>query len=213
MTVFNTKLNFEVIRDNIADILIAESSDNNFEVVKHPVETFSAESIALKRKVYTFYDRGESPDIDNPISTNSLKFKYFFKVELVVAGISGDGDDTSSFNADREMDDLIRRVWQSIMQGSSKYLGTNLPKETAPRYGIISNRAIDNISKISIKHDGGHAIMVANMEISCQTSEDPQSISGVPISDVDISTTLGSDPSGILDENAKQGTQNPVPAP
>jgi hypothetical protein len=206
MTEFNDQMNFEIIRDSINTILAADATDNNFELIKFANDSSSAESTNKKRKVHCYYDSSVFPTVDNRQSSDQTKETPRYKIIMDVAAKSKDTDDgymKAGLVANENIDDLIRRVYQILMQGENLYLGTDL--NGGPRYGIISDRAIENIQKTPIQKDSAYALISATMDITCITNEVAATIADNVLDDVNTTIELNED------ENAKTGVQNTYP--
>jgi hypothetical protein len=208
MTVFGTKMNFEIIQDSVNAILAAEGADNNFEVLQFDPNSNSAEKIAGKNQVICYYNSGQFPSFDNALTSNNIQHKPTFKIVLYSAEKAKDTDTEfiyAGLAVDRKINILIRQVWQSIMQGSSKYLGTDsdikgIDPTVDQRWGIVSSRNIENITKSKLETSSGYAIMSAQIDLTCQTNEEPVSVTGLPINDANTDLTLTSDPEADKDE-------------
>jgi hypothetical protein len=213
MTAFDSKMNFELVEDSINTILEAEEADNDYQVLRYDPDSNSAEAIEAKRQVVCYFASGNFPTVDNVSSNDQTQHIATYKLLLTVAEKSKDkatGFEEAGLVANARMNDFARRIWQIIMQGENIYLGTDDTTKLDPtieeRYGIISSRHIESIIKSSIDKDGGHAIIRAEMDLVCQMSESPYTISGVAYSDADTVDDVTSDPSGQDYDTSQMGT-------
>jgi hypothetical protein len=217
MTAFNTQMNFEVIESKIIELLGVDSVDNDFQVIGYAPDSKSAEAINNNRLVEVFYFGGQFPEVSNADSIDQTQHKCTYRIELTVSEKTKDTDDgllAAGKVANQRMNDLIRRVYQSIMQGKNLYLNTDtrvtgVEPTDEERYGIVSDRKIENIQKTSVDKDSGHAIVKASMNLTCQTSESPETITGIPINDAKTTTNMSSDPTGEDTDTGHMGVEEP----
>jgi len=203
-------MNFEIIEQNINDILVSEQVDNDYVVLRYDPGSNSAPSISEKRQIVCYYESGDFPEFDNVGRSDYTQHKLSFKLLLTVAEPSTDesgGFEEAGLRANNNLNDFIRRIWQILMQGENIYLGTD---STVQRFGIVSNRRISNIVKSSIQKDNGFSIMNAQMDLTCQVPESPFTISGLSIDTIDANLSINSNPN---EQTKKETGQAGVTSP
>ena len=183
-------MNFRTLKQNVVSILSSASS-GRFEVIQSQQQRQGSKDINTLKKVIVYFVSDDFPE--NTGSANGeLQSKPTFRIFLEVAskGKFTDKDDPSSLIsadliADDEIDELIEIVFQILMDARNIDLGMSI--------GQVSGRYIKNVQKSTPNKDGENVIMMAQMDLTCMTSEEILGDEGVEGTNIISSLNINGD--------------------
>lgn len=201
---------FEVLQQSIIDNVLVPAEAGRFVTVGYQRQRESADVINGNRQVTVYYSEGEFPKGPGQ-AYGDVMHDVVFTVELAVASpakmdISILEDENSTANeraaalrklseagmvADNEMNDLIKIVYQILMDNRNEQMGMS-PPEDRPNLKLVSSRWVDQIRKDNPNSDGEYLMLTGSMRLSCRieetvTGEDlPDTPAGGAIFDSDI---------------------------
>ena len=177
-----SRMNFEVLKQSIIDNVLAPAEAGRWLTIGHQRQSDSAEVINTLRQVVVYFSESQFPRSAGG-SIHEVMHDIAFKVELSVASpaqvdLSVLNDEAASASekatamraiseagivADSEMDELLRLVFQTLMDARNYELGM------AP--GDVSNRWVDQMQKDTPGADGEYMMLTASMRLSCRVAE------------------------------------------
>ena len=194
-------MDFQTVKQ-AAVTTLGNGAGGNFLVIGYQKQNKSADRINENRLVQVYYDSGNYPTtggkigpIDHDITLHiQLTVVADAKADLTVINNAGStpaqlaaaiqGISNAAEGADSEIDDLISRVWNILMDARNQYLG--LAK------GFISSRWIPSVKKDQTVEDGKFAVKTALMVYTCETAEEIQGDTGVKPTTVILDSTVNS---------------------
>jgi hypothetical protein len=176
-------MNFRTIKDGIGQTL-CDHQGSDFRVVGYQKQTKSAREVTNdNRLVQIYYAEGEFPGRahSNQYSAkHNLRFNIEFTVSAAATGDIATATDASatakeradaianikeaSEKVDNQLDDLIDRVYQIIMDAKNRDFGLAV--------GTLSGRMIERIKKDDTIEEGELVVKTALMDLSCSTVEE-----------------------------------------
>jgi hypothetical protein len=202
-------MQFEILKQNIIDNVLVPGEGGQYVTIGYQRQRDSAEVIKQNRQVTVYFSESEMPKSGGQ-SYGDVKHNVVFKVELAVVtpakadlSVLNDSSATDAQRAtalrqmseagviaDAEMDELIRIVYQTLMDARNNQLGMS-PPEDRPRLKQVSSRWIDQISKDTPLPDGEYLMLTASMRLTCSVDEtitgiQPVTVPGGAIIDGDI---------------------------
>jgi hypothetical protein len=203
-------MNFEVLQQSIIDNVLVPAEAGRFVTVGYQRQRESANVINSNRQVTVYYSEGDLPRGPGQ-AYGDVMHDVAFLIELAVASpaqidisILDNEDSTANEKAtalrqlseagmvaDREMNELIRIVFQILMDNRNEQLGM-VPPEDRSNLKLVSSRWVDQIRKDNPNSDGEYLMLTGSMRLVCRieetvTGEDlPETPAGGAIFDSDI---------------------------
>jgi hypothetical protein len=176
-------MNFEAAR-NAFVTLLGNAQGTNWRTIGYAERDQSAKENRKIPTVQVYYNAGKFPksrsSMVGPIY-HEMDFRLWITVAAAAKGDITALDDAESeaeymaavatftaaeFEADRLMDEMIRRLWQLVMNAANQDLGLSSD------YPLVSNRWIDSVRKEEPKRISSLVTMRAMMTVKAQISEE-----------------------------------------
>jgi hypothetical protein len=214
-------MKFEVLKQSIIDDVLVPAEAGRFVTIGYQRQRESAEAINLNRQVTVYFSEGDIPKGPGQ-AYGDVMHDVAFLIELAVASpahvdlsVLNDENATESEKAtalrniseagavaDAEMDELIRIVFQTLMDARNNQLGITPPADR-PNFKYVSSRWVDQIRKDNPSPDGEFLMLTASMRLSCRIEEN---ITGVDLVDAG-NKTFSSDLDLSGDDTEKTGVE------
>ena len=208
-------MKFITIAQAMVDTLGA-AQGTDFQTIGYQRKTKSAEDINQRRMVQVYYSAGDFPRSggsqrgpkDHDMSFN-IDFTVAVSAEADLAVLNNEASTpaqkaaalagvlTASKQADSELNDLIDKVYQILMDARNQWLG--LTK------GTLASRYITRIQKDTTLDEGQYAVKTAQMIYTCTAEEDVTGDTGIAVPQpiYDSTIKISSDENG--DDTEKTG--------
>jgi hypothetical protein len=182
-------MNFEVLQQSIIDNVLVPAEAGRFVTVGYQRQRESANVINSNRQVTVYYSEGDLPRGPGQ-AYGDVMHDVAFLIELAVASPAQidisilDNDDSTANEkatalrqlseagmvADREMNELIRIVFQILMDNRNEQLGM-VPPEDRSNLKLVSSRWVDQIRKDNPNSDGEYLMLTGSMRLVCRIEE------------------------------------------
>ncbi len=184
------RMQFEIAEQSILDNVLGPAEAGRFVTIGGKRQKDSAKAINDKRKVMVVYNSGDFPE-SGGAQYGPVKHDCTFDVILIEAtpakvdlsvlndeNASADSKATAlrqmaepSIEANRNMNEFIRIVWQILMDLRNEQMGM-VPPDDRPNLKLVSDRWISNISKGDPVPEGEFVVLTASMNLTLTVSED-----------------------------------------
>ena len=183
------RMQFEIAEQSILDNVLGPAESGRFITIGGKRQRDSAEAINDKRKVMVIFDEGDFPE-GGGAQYGPVRHDMTFDVMLVEAtpakaDLSVLNDENASasdkaealrqmaepsIEANRNMNEFIRIVWQILMDLRNDQMGM-VPPDNRPNLKLVSNRWISNISKGDPVPEGEFVVLTASMKLTLTVEE------------------------------------------
>lgn len=183
------RMQFEILKQSIINNILVPGEAGRYVTVGYQRQRESAEVINGNRQVTLYFSESAMPKAAGQ-AYGDVMHDVAFKVELAIASpaevdLSVLNDENATANekatalrqiseagviADQEMDELIRIVYQILMDARNEQMGLT-PPENRPNLKLVSGRWIDQISKDTPIPDGEYLMLTASMRLTCRIEE------------------------------------------
>ena len=184
------RMQFEIAEQSILDNVLGPAESGRFITIGGKRQRDSAKAINDKRKVMVIYNSGDFPE-GGSAQYGPVRHDMTFDVVLIEAtpakadlsvlnNENASPDDKAealrqmaepSIEANRNMNEFIRIIWQILMDLRNDQMGM-VPPDDRPNLKLVSNRWISNISKGDPVPEGEFVVLTASMSLTLTVSED-----------------------------------------
>ncbi len=184
------RMQFEIVEQSILDNVLGPAEAGRFITIGGQRQRESAEAINDKRKVMVIYNEGDFPEASGA-QYGPVRHDMTFEVILIEATpakadlsvLNDEGAESTdkatalrqmaepSIEANRNMNEFIRMIWQILMDARNEQMGM-VPPDDRPNLKLVSNRWIRNISKGDPAPEGEFVMLTASMRLTLTAKED-----------------------------------------
>jgi len=184
------RMQFEIAEQSILDNVLGPAESGRFITIGGQRQRESAKAINDKRKVMVIYNEGDFPE-SGGAQYGPVRHDMTFDVILIEAtpakadlsvlndeSASPDSKATAlrqmaepSIEANRNMNEFIRIIWQILMDLRNEQMGM-VPPDDRPNLKLVSSRWISNIRKGDPVPEGEFVVLTASMSLNLTVSED-----------------------------------------
>ena len=183
-------MQFEIAEQSILDNVLGPAESGRFITIGGQRQRDSAEAINDNRKVMVFFDEGSFPE-SSGAQYGPVRHDMTFNILLIEAtsakaDLSVLNDESASatdkatalrkmaepsIEANRNMNEFIRIIWQILMDARNEQMGM-VPPDDRPNLKLVSNRWISNINKGDPVPEGEFVVLTATMNLTFTVEED-----------------------------------------
>jgi hypothetical protein len=209
-------MEYVALKDGLDALLLTDAAAGDFAVIGARGQGVSAEALAAKKQIYTYYDGGDLPK-SSGFSTGQSTHDVDIKIELLVSAKASvdlealnnpNATDQqraaalaamkpASFQADELLDTFISRVWNLVMDPVNAELGL----------GYDPDCWITRIDKSSPAPRGALVVISATLTMTATVQEIPAGETPVAGTGNESDVGLTADQSGETVDSAKQGVE------